>query len=185
MPRWDDQPPEQDHDYVHRIVRTPADGDIRAIVTSGAPIGCCTHYMNHRTTPCEGPPDCPACKEGFSWRWHGYLSAMLTQSLEHIIFEFTATASDTFRNYMGQHTSLRGCHFKAFRPSKRANGRVVIQAVPADLVRWTLPDPPDLKAILCHVWGVPNNNVVPAGVLKQPIQQFALMPDEGNGRDRA
>lgn len=184
MPNWESQPPERDHDYVHRILRTPRETDLKAIVTSTAPIGCCTHFLKNRTTPCEGLPDCPACNEGYSWRWHGYLAAMLTTSMEHVIFEFTATASDTFKNYLAQYGSTRGCHFKAKRPSGRPNGRVVIQTVPADLTRWSLPEPPDLKAILCHVWNVKNDTIIPAGQLKQGIDQIGAIPNEGDGRNR-
>lgn len=156
MPQWTTGPPNKPDGYTLRILRTPAEKPITAIVTTTDVLGCNTHYVNHRTQPCEGSETCPFCAEGHSWRWHGYLAAMLTDSLEHILFEFTATASLTFANYQQLHTTMRGCLFKATRPSRRSNGRVVIQARPADEQRTRLPEPPDVKAVLCHIWNIQN-----------------------------
>ncbi len=36
------------------------------------------------------------------------------------------------------------------------NGRVLIQCRPADTQRHVLPDPPDVKIILCHIWNIQN-----------------------------
>jgi hypothetical protein len=184
MPRWQNEPPKPDRECAYRIVRTPAAGLLQAIVTSEAPIGCCTHFVNHRTTPCEGPETCPACEEGFSYRWHGWTGAMLSISLEHVLFEFTATTSDVFKNYLAHHDTLRGCHFKCWRPSKRPNGRVVIQTVPADLAKWKLPDPPNLKRILCHIWGVPFTDLENREPQVARIHQIGLAPRDGDGRNR-
>ena len=83
----------------------------------------------------------------------------MVDTLEHFLFEFTATATKTFENYQALHNSLRACHFKAARPSGRHNGRVVIHCKPGDEQRLRLPDPPDVQKILCHIWNVPNTNV--------------------------
>ncbi len=156
MPRWTNEPPKQPHGFSLRILRTPPAKAIVAIVTATDVLGCNTHYVNHRTLPCEGMETCKFCQEGHSWRWHGYLAAILQDSLEHVLFEFTAAASDTFANYQKLHNNMRGCYFKASRPSGRTNGRVVIQCRPADTQRHCLPAPPDVKNILCHIWNVQN-----------------------------
>lgn len=161
MPNWTNKPPETDNRFAHRIVRTPADKPLIGIVTSEHPIGCYTHYANGRTVPCEGEQDCEACKTGFAYRWHGYAAVLLTDKLEHVIFEYTAPPAKTFAAYAEQYETLRGCYFHASRPGKRPNSRVVLKAVPGDLQKWRLPDPPDLKTILCHIWGVQNTSELP------------------------
>lgn len=184
MPQWQSTPPDDAAGYTLRIVRTPANKPLSAIVTSTDVVGCCTHYAGNRTVPCEGPEACELCRDGFSWRWHGYLGCVLTATLEHVLFEFTAHASDTFANYERLHNSMRGCHFLASRPSGRHNGRVVIQAKPHDQSRLRLPDPPDVKAILCHIWNVPNKDVPTHRDPTRAGQQIGAMPHAGNSRQR-
>lgn len=154
MPKWISEPPEIDQTYAHRIVRTPSDRPLVAIVTSDYPMGCRTHFANNRTVPCEGDHDCEACGRGLSFRWHGYVGALLVTTLEHVIFEYTAPVAKTFANYIDNHFNLRGCKFEATRPGKRPNSRVVIQCKPADLNHWRLPEQPKLALLLCHIWGV-------------------------------
>lgn len=144
-----------------RILRTPSTKPIVAIATSTDVLGCITHFARNRTIPCEGAKDCPWCLEGHSWRWHGYLSAILTETLEHFLFEFTAAASSTFQQYQRLQNTMRGCYFKASRPSLKHNGRVVIACKPADEARLRLPEPPDVKKILCHIWNIPNTEATP------------------------
>jgi hypothetical protein len=157
MPRWTTEPPKEQAGFALRILRTPQAKPILAIVTSTDVLGCNTHYVHHRTLPCEGHETCEFCQEGHSWRWHGYLAAMLQDTLEHVIFEFTATASTTFANYQALHQNMRGCLFRSTRPSGKTNGRVVIHCRPADTQRTRLPEPPDVKKILCHIWNIPNS----------------------------
>ncbi len=156
MPQWTDEPPKDQRGFALRILRTPPTKAIVALVTSTDVLGCITHYARNRTLPCEGEDVCQLCQEGHSYRWHGYIGAIMVDTLEHFLFEFTATASDTFRQYQRLHDTMRGCHFKASRPSQRNNGRVVIQCKPGDEQRLRLPNPPDLKKVLCHIWNVQN-----------------------------
>lgn len=180
MPRWTTEPPKQTHGFSLRILRTPAAKPLVGIVTSCDVVGTNTHYVNHRTLPCEGDEHCKFCEDGHSWRWHGYLAAILLDSLEHVIFEFTATASETFSTYQKLHITMRGCLFKASRPSGRTNGRVVIQCKPADEQRHRLPDPPNLINILCHIWNVPNTFASEHDLPDRLGKQLSINP--GNGR---
>lgn len=159
MPNWQNEPPKDTHGFSLRILRTPSTKPLIGLVTSTDVLGCITHYARNRTIPCEGEDDCEWCQDGFSWRWHGYLAAILSDTLEHFLFEFTATAATTFQTYHRLHMTMRACHFKATRPSGRNNGRVVIFCKPGDEQRARLPDPPDLKKILCHIWNVQNTTV--------------------------
>jgi hypothetical protein len=185
MPQWKNTPPAEPEGYALRIVRTPANKPLTGIVTSLEVIGCCTHYAGNRTVPCEGPEACQLCQEGYSWRWHGYLACVLTSTLEHVLFEFTATASDTFKNYELLHHTMRGCHFQAARPSGRNNGRVVLACKPYDQSRLRLPEPPDVKAALCHIWNVQQTRAKTQLDPARPGRQIGAMPDAGQNHRHA
>jgi hypothetical protein len=180
MPIWSDAPDNPSDVAIFRIVRTPATGVYTAIVTGLEAVGCNTHYANNRTVPCEGPRQCNLCHEGFSYRWHGYLTALTLPSLEHVVFEFTATAADTFANYRRLHGTLRACRFRASRPSKRPNGRVLIETSPGDPQKTRLPDPPNLRKILCHIWNVQYTENQPTDMTRPPFQRVNV---DDNGKD--
>jgi len=180
MPIFSTAPPELPDGFVFRIIRTPADKPFVAIATCTDPVGANTHFANNRTVPCEGSDLCPLCHEGFSRRWHGYLSAIVPTTLEHVLFEFTAHASDSFTNYYQLHGTMRFCHFKAFRPSRRHNGRVIIHTTPADERRHVLPDPPNIQRVLCHIWNV-KYNAPPSRMDRPPFKCVDV--EDGNGRD--
>ena len=188
MPQWSDAPGPAPGPYAFRIVRTPATTPVDAIVTSANVHGTPTHFVSNRTIPCEGQPLCKLCEQGHSWRWHGYVSAILVRGLEHVIFEFTAQAAETFRTYLTTQPTLRGCHFLARRPCGRLNGRVIIQAKPEDLNRTRLPDPPDVRQVLCHIWGVQYTPDDAPTIDRPPFKRIRLRPDAehtttpGNGR---
>lgn len=184
MPHWSTTPPPAADGLALRIVRTPATRAVDAIATAPDFVGCCTHYAGNRTVPCEGPEACPWCADGHSWRWHGYLSAILTGTLEHILFEFTAAASDTFRNYYLLHGSMRACQFKAHRPSGRTNGRVLIACKRLDQQTLRLPDPPNVKKILCHIWGCQYEPDLSYCNPDRLGKQIGVLPGNGDARNR-
>ena len=165
MPIWTNAPPDTQTGPALRIVRTPTSGTLNAAVTCPDLVGCATHYYQHRTIPCE-PPNCPACADGIGWRWHGWVTAVLTNSQEHILFEFTATASDYFRRYRDTYGTLRGCIFQAGRVNNRSNARVVIKTRQHDPAKLQLPEAPDICAALAHIWGIPPMQTSTKGLLK-------------------
>ncbi len=184
MPIWTNQPPDASGPYAFRILRTPPDRPITAIITTPDLIGCNTHFIKNRTTPCEGPEHCPACAAGHSWRWHGYVACVLTHGLEHVLFECTPASAETFRNYLKLYNTLRGCSFTAWRPSKRHNGRVVIQCKYTDPAKTPLPEPPDVKTILCHIWNIQNTHVSTPTRLRPPFLEASVTPGDEDGRYR-
>ncbi len=161
MPIWTNSLPEDNQPLAHRIRRTPVGGKLLGIVTASDLLGCNTHYFHGRTVPCEAP-NCPACDQGLGWRFHAYLSALDPTSNDHFIFEMTALAAEVFVTYKKAHGTLRGCLFQAVRLGTKPNGRVTIQTKPADLQTRALPDPPDIKRILCVLWNVPDKAAQPA-----------------------
>lgn len=182
MPDWSSTPPKDRSNLALRIVRTPPIATLSAIVTCPGLIGCATHYVNNRTRPCDGQGKCEWCEAGHSWRWHGYLSCILTATVEHVIFEMTATASDTFTNYYALKGTLIGCHFQARRPSGRHNGRVVIACKPSDPQKVTLPPPVNVQKILSHVWGIPYAGLGNPGRTRPLVDRVGVVPDKQNGR---
>lgn len=158
MPNWNTEPPSGLGRSGIRLVRTPTAHAFLALVLSDNMVGCNTHYVNQRTIPCE-TPNCEPCENGIGWRWHGYLAVLVDATKETVLFETTALAAAAFRDYHQVHATLRGCHFKAVRLNQRPNGRLLIQAKPADLANLKLPDAPDVQQLLCHIWNIPPNQV--------------------------
>lgn len=189
MPRWSNAPPKGSDQPSFRIIRTPADKSLTAIITSPDIVGCATHFVQNRTVPCEQDDQkgivCQHCAAGHSWRWHGYLSAILTTSHEHVLFEFTGPPSDTFRNYLLHAGSLRGCLFTARRPSGRPNGRVVIACKSIDQTTLRLPAPPNIRNILSRVWNIQSDNVTPCPSSRPPIKNSNVAPSKADGRYRS
>lgn len=165
MPNFYNDPPAESSRPGLRLCRTPASHPLTAIVTSRDLIGTPTHFHRNRTIPCEGK-DCEVCAEGHSWRWHGYLACVEQVYHEHVLFEFTAQASEVFRNYRKKYGDLRGCLFQAARSGGKFNSRVNIQVKPANLEGVALPNEIDLIVVLCHIWNVPVPTAYLQGRLK-------------------
>jgi len=157
MPTWTTKPDPSRDGHTYRIVRTPAHGTLNAVVTSTDLVGCYTHYHHHRTIPCEDSPDCPACKEGLPYRWHGYVSAVLIPTWEPVILEVTSAAGAALITCYEATGNLRGVQLAAHRPSGKPNGRVLMALKPTDPARIRLPEPPNVQQILCRIWSVPYN----------------------------
>lgn len=154
MPQWSNEAPAENADYAHRILRTPPDKPLCGIITTPDLVGCPTHFTNNRTIPCEAPKPCKPCDDGCSRRWHGYVGIMITPTLEHAIFEMTGAASDPLKNYAMIYNTLRACWIKALRPSKRSNGRVIMECRKIDETKTRIPEPFNVMRVLCHIWNV-------------------------------
>lgn len=182
MDPWSDSPPEEPNQFSFDIVRTPASKPLIAIATSLEIVGRMTHFAKNRTLPCMGEGQCDWCEAGHSSRWHGYLAAVSTDTYQHFLFEFTAKAGDTFKNYMLQYTQIRACQFRASRPSGKSNGRVIISCHRLDETRLCLPDPPNVKRILSHVWNIPYTENQPTRMQRPPFKDIGIISDDGDGR---
>lgn len=184
MDPWSTTPPKDNTGLALRIVRTPAQGTLTAIVTCPGLTGRSTHFINNRTQPCDGQGACSYCEEGHSWRWHGYVSCVLTSTMEHVLFEMTAIASETFTNYYRLKHTLIGCHFQARRPNGRHNGRVVIACKPTDPQKTTLPPPVNVQKILCHIWGIPYVAMTQLDRTRFAVDHILRDPTKDNGRNQ-
>lgn len=151
MPRWTRVPPETPIIQTLPLRRTPPSKPMIGLITCRSFIGTYTHFYQGRTAPCE-EEDCEICKQNQSARWHGYVSAITPKVHEHFLFEFTQGPAEVLFRYHQDHGSLRGALFQACRLSRRPNGRVHLQVTPQNLTGVKLPDPPDIKSILLHIW---------------------------------
>ncbi len=170
MMDWQNSPPEKTEGYGMRLLRTPAKGALRGMITCESLQGTPTHYFGGRTVPCL-QKDCKACGNGVGWLWHGYLSMILPKTHEHVLLELTAQACEQVNAYHKQHSLLRGAFVTATRAGKLANGRVILELNPGDQTGIQLPDPPDVRKHMMHIWGIQD-----AGEAKQTYS-----PERGNG----
>lgn len=154
MPDFTNSPPTDPRGVGLPLKRCPTMANLVGIVTSSDIIGCPTHFYGGRTVPCE-KENCEPCLNGVPWRWHSYCSCWSPSNKVHFLFENTARATEPFVQYRDAHGSLRGCAFRAQRMNSRPNARVFIETKPADLEKITLPDAPDLAAVLSIIWNIP------------------------------
>ena len=169
-------PPEDPRGPSLPITRTPAGRPLAAIITSSDLVGTPTHFWGGRTVPC-GQDQCDACEHGVPWRWHGYVSAYNPDQQRHFLFEFTAATAEQLVSYRKLNASLRGCQFKAERPSRTANGRVMLTLKPADLDRYTIPNEPDLIAVLCILWNIPREEATTGRPAKESPRVAVANPN--------
>lgn len=183
MPLWTPEPPEDQRAVAFSLVRVSADKILKGIVTCVDPVGTNTHFATNRTIPCEGDADCKLCAQGFTWRWHCYVSVLETATTDHVILELTAAGSQALRNYANLHAGVRGCGLEAWRPSKRTNGRVVTRCVRLDQRTVRIPEPPDIPRILCHIWNVQYENPIKTFASRLGAGTFAVPPPGDDGRN--
>lgn len=154
MNDWPRIPPDlADHMQV-RIIRTPATGKISGVVTSTESVSRATHFIGNRTIPCPGTDVCPHCRYGHNYQWHAYLSVFFLKGHGHHIFELTPAGIKQFDDYFALHKTLRCCAFEATRPQQYPRGRVVIRILKPIDDTPKLPQPFDVKTILCRMWGI-------------------------------
>ncbi len=183
---FSDRPPATTAGYNYDIIRCPAAGKLRAIITCENLVGCPTHFFRGHTVPCTGN-ECAACAEGLPWRWHGYVTIFTATTHFHQLLELTAPPAEHLANYHQTHKTLRGCEVILNRTSPRPNGKVRIQTKPFDLSQTSLPSPPDLRLILATMWNLPEITQEIRGLLKghpqfRPTAQPTVPPDRGINR---
>jgi len=87
----------------------------------------------------------------------------------------TAIAAKVFQEYHERYGTTRGAAFKAQRINGRHNGRVLIQAKPADLAKIQLPPAPNVEKLLCHIWNIPEQQATsPAEMSRPPAKDIKI-----------
>lgn len=191
MPNWTDRPPEDDRSFSLPLIRCPASGSIWGLVTSETMIGTQTHYWHGRTIPCS-EQNCPACVDGFPWRWHGYVGLLLLPKHQHVILEMTAQAVEPIVKWADGRESIRGTALQAKRIGNRKNGRVLISVKAGDPERIQMPDVPNLVAALGLIWSLPTEDLQPGRAIKKvpsiAVERNEIPPSmrkpKSNGRSK-
>lgn len=181
MPTWTKSPPEDPRGHGLPLIRTPAAGCLRAIVTSQSLIGTDTHFWGGHTIPCERP-DCEACNHGIGYQWHGYITAINPSTDLHFIFEMTAQAAIPFNEFQEKNGSLRTAQFQAYRWNRRKNGRVIIKVEQSATPSHALPSPPDLIQIMAIIWRLPPQNVKQDGLSSVSYRPGLAVTRKGDGQ---
>jgi len=135
----------------YRIIRTPANGLLKAICLGIDAVGAYTHYYRGRTRP-HTQPDCEACQAGVPTRWLGYLGVLLPKEMEIAILEFPSGCCSVLDEYLRLHRSLRGAEIWSMRAGSRPNARVRIQLRPGSRTEGQLPADPDIRIFLARLW---------------------------------
>ena len=182
MPHWTKGPPQDPRGQGLPIVRTPATGYLRAIVTSPILIGCDTHYWGGHTVPCERP-ECEACNSGIAYRWHGYLTAYNPNDQLHFIFEMTAQAANPFNEYLQTNGTLRCAQFEAWRWKHTRNGRVLIKVEHSATPSSALPAAPDICRVMAIIWRLPTPNVQVDGIDRGTARVWPHSHGDGQSPD--
>jgi len=164
MPDWTNNAPDDADRYTATLIRVKPGRPIRGICASPHLLGCWTHWFGGRTIPCEAP-DCVPCANQVSRRWHAYLHLYSTSTHHSAILEITALAARDLEPYIEVHHTLRGAEIDVQRSNQRPNSTLIITARPADLQRYTLPEPIDIIAAMSRMWEV---NVTRAKRLQTP-----------------
>ena len=116
-----------------------------------------THYIDvhgkGRTVPCIGRENgCQICGPFASLRWKGFLAIFNPSCTKPVISELTPYAFDHCRELNDLSYDLRGRWLKVTRLGNRPNGPVkATVSVRSDVPE--LPDEPDIRFTLMHVWG--------------------------------
>lgn len=148
------------------LMRCPSNRSIEGIITCEDLVGTRTHYYRGRTIPCDDA-ECPACSDGFPWRWHAYVSVYSPRSQRTVLFEMTARCAETLVTYRKAYSTLRGCHLIAKRANTSPNSRVNLQTKQADLQSIALPASPNILEALSIIWNIELPSISLDGVLKE------------------
>jgi len=153
QPRWEVSPPDRDRLQHLPLRRIGAQTSLKAAITSPAILGVLTHFMGGRTLACiQG--DCPGCTAKLPQRWEGYLGVWTTKPCKHIILAVTPGAALGIGDTAPDPVNLRGLYLTVERLGRRANSRLQARVEEVELGQIKLPEIPDLKAHLLHIWGL-------------------------------
>ena len=175
MTLWTNAPSREAGSRSYKLMRTPPQTAIKAIILSEFPVGTQLHYHRGRTLPCN-PQDCPACKAGQKPRWKGYVYAMSESTRQIVIFEYTERAHETFERFIATYGNCRGAKMTARRTGKRDNSPLLVTFDDGRVDGALLPSPEGLQLCLESMWeirqqDIPMTNEV-ASLPYAPQQRF-------------
>jgi len=148
---WSDSPPTQTDMKSADLRRCPPGGLPPAIILCDWLTGNELHWWNGRSFP-HLSNDCPACAAKRAKVWKGYIAALDVKTRKVFILEITPNCTEPLSAYKQTFGSLRGAQIKLDRSATKINGRVTATVTPANLGGLELPQPPDVRSILRHMW---------------------------------
>lgn len=148
---WSDTPPTQTDLHSADLRRCPPGGMPPAIILVDWITGNELHWWNGRSFP-HLANDCPACAAKRARVWKGYLACLELKTRKIFILEITPNCTEPLAAYKLTFGSLRGAQIKLERSATKINGRVTATVTPAALGGLELPQPPDVRNILRHMW---------------------------------
>jgi len=151
--QWTNEFPGQEKLFIP-IVSPKVGSTTRVIITSEKWQGVYTHYFDCRTRPCTGSElDCDGCFKKLSRRWKAYLCGALMPNGRKVIVELTHGAMQGCPELVQTRESLRGRRLAISRNGTARNSSVRCTLEPSTSELF-IPEPFDLMAALCKVWGV-------------------------------
>lgn len=134
------------------LIRTPATGLIKGVITTHQVVQIYTHHSRGRTVGCAAE-HCPDCFTSQPTRYEAYLGFYSPATKKHAILATTLGAVRQIQDQAGRVDRVRGLCLALSRASKRPNSRVIVECGMVYPDTSALPSPPDLIAHLERIWG--------------------------------
>lgn len=149
--RWEDCPRDDGGQHAWSVVGTPPRGRLSVVCISPNMTGAKVHFWNNRTIGCMAS-ECEPCSKNRASFWEGYIAALREGTLDRLIVRITEKIGGQIREWLKDHTSLRGARMQFERPSRSANGRIrlTIDDALADVPERITE--PAMRPLLCHIW---------------------------------
>jgi hypothetical protein len=145
------QPPARRRHY-YRVLRPRPLVPVSVTCLSARPLGLLTHYVEGRTTGCQGAERCPHCQRtDCPSKWEGYLWARENQG-EVCIVVVTAEAYRGCADLADGQTDLTGRHLTLHRVGQAANSQVRAAVGAQQILPSRVRLPEDLYEYLTRLW---------------------------------
>lgn len=141
------------------LVRCPAKGGLRGIITCAKITGTYTHFWGGKTIPCGGSL-CQACDEDQSRRWHGYFGIITPDPQRHQIVETTVQACEQIWAWEEINGSILGAKITLARRGEKVNGKICVSLDVSTRGKFRLPKEPDIEKNLRIIWGLDSREIV-------------------------
>jgi len=151
-PRWIDQPTAPSSLPHLALLRVPPGNGLYGVLTSPKPIGVQTHYMGRRTLPCVSEA-CPGCLARLATRDEWYTGLWTGSPSKHVIAALTPAVAWELTDKLQPRLNFRGIKVHLTRAGKAANSRLLLTLPDPENLFTSIPDEPDLRAHLLHIWG--------------------------------
>ncbi|GAG61951.1 unnamed protein product [marine sediment metagenome] len=137
-----------------RIIRTPTNGSLTAMLLNDDPQCLAVHWVGDRTIPhtCDGP--CNYCAPENPLKIECYFGVWLMMEDKVFILSITDYAAQAILKVRRDHGKLRGMVVKCYRPSQKKNGRIDATIYAIDKLVTVAPEPPDVQRHLTMIFNI-------------------------------